>query len=54
MFNIQGDIKTLLGRYCEVEKVTMFLKDIDIIEETSTIYIVDEISMTLAVSYSHK
>ena len=31
-YNIQSDIKTLLGRYCEVEKIMKFLKDTDIEE----------------------
>ena len=32
-YNIQGNIKTLLGRDCDVEMVMRFLKDIEIFEE---------------------
>ena len=32
-YNIKGDIKTLLGRNCEAEKVMRFLVDIKIFEE---------------------
>ena len=32
-YNIQGNVKMLLGRDCEVEKVRRFLKDIEIFEE---------------------
>ena len=31
--NIQGNIKILLRRYCEDEKIMRFYKDIDIFEE---------------------
>ena len=31
--NIQGDIKILQGRGCEVEKVVRFLRDLEIFEE---------------------
>ena len=31
-YNIQGDIKTLLERDCEVEKVMRFLNDKEILE----------------------
>ena len=27
-YNIQGNIETLLGKYCEVERVIKFLKEI--------------------------
>ena len=52
--NIQGNIKTLLGRDCKLEKVMMFFKDVEIFEEIRTSELADEINMTLAVSYSHK
>ena len=32
-YNIQGNIKILLGRDCDVEKVMRFLKVIEIFEE---------------------
>ena len=32
-YNIQGDIKKLLGKDCEVEKLTWFLKKTKIFEE---------------------
>ena len=31
--NIQGDIRTLLGKECEVEKMMRFLRDIGLFEE---------------------
>ena len=31
--NIQSDIRTLLGRDCEVEKIIRFLKDVKVFEE---------------------
>ena len=31
--NIQGDIRTLLGKDCEVEKIMRFLKGIGMFEE---------------------
>ena len=31
--NIQGDIRTLLGKDCEVEKMMRFLREIGIFEE---------------------
>ena len=35
-YNIQGDIKILLGRDCEVEKVRMFSNDKEIFKEIWT------------------
>ena len=32
-YNIQSNIKTLLGRDCEMEKVMRFFNDIEIFEE---------------------
>ena len=32
-YNIQGDIKTLLGESCEVEKMMRFLKETEMFEE---------------------
>ena len=32
-FNIQSDIKTLLGKDCEVEKMMEFFREIGIFEE---------------------
>ena len=30
---IQGDIRALLGKYCEVEKILRFLREMGIFEE---------------------
>ena len=35
-YNIQGDIRTLLERDCEVEKEIKFLRDIEIVDEMLT------------------
>ena len=35
-YNILGDIKILLGRDCEMEKVLIFLYHIEIFEEVET------------------
>ena len=32
-YNIQGDVRTLLGKDCEVEKMMRFLREIGIFEE---------------------
>ena len=32
-YNIQGDIRTLLGKDCEVEKIMRFIKGIRMFEE---------------------
>ena len=32
-YNIHGDIETLLGKNCEVEKIMRFLKETEIYEE---------------------
>ena len=34
IYNIQSDIKILLGRDCEVKKVMRFLKKVGVFEET--------------------
>ena len=34
--NIQGDIRTLLGKSCEVEKMMWFLKETEMFEEYPT------------------
>ena len=53
-YNIQDDIKTLLGRECEVKKILKFHKQIKKFEEIWPIWVADNIGMILAASYNHK
>ena len=52
-YNIQGDIKTLLGKNCVVEKMMRFLKEMEMYEEIIKWGIADKISLPRAVSYIH-
>ena len=53
-YNIQSNIKTILGKDCEVKKIIKFLKKREIFKEILTLWIADEISMTLVASCRHK
>ena len=51
-YTVHSDIKTLLGKDCEVEKV---MKEIEIFEGVIiTLCIFEKINITPAASYSHK
>ena len=51
--NIQGDIRTLLGKDCEVEKMMRLLREKGMLEEIKRRQDTDEISKSPAASYSH-
>ena len=52
-YNIQGDIRTLLEKDCEVVKMMRFLSKIGIFEEIQRWQEANEISKLLVASYSH-
>ena len=46
-------MRTLLGKYCEFEKVMRFLRAIGMIDKIKKLWVADEISKLGTESYSH-
>ena len=42
IYNIQSDIKKLLGKNCEVEKIMKFIKKINIFEKKQPLKIIND------------